>query len=845
MKKLTLLFAAMIFISYISIAQTHHFKFKIENKSELNKITRIISIDNFENGYVHAYANDKEFAEFSKLNYKIEELPLFDNSPKVITMATTRAQMANWDRYPTYDVYVEMMNYYATTYPTICQIINLGTSVDGRQILSLRISDNITQNEQEPEFFYTSSMHGDEITGYVLMLRLADYLLTNYGSNTEVNNLVDNFDIYINPASNPDGTYAGGNSTVSSATRYNANGIDLNRDFPDPRSVNSPYAQETQLMMNFATAHNFVMSANFHGGIELANYAWDTWTEGSPDYHPHPDRDWWFKLSTDYAASCQTNSPSGYFTGENNGVTNGGDWYVVIGGRQDYMNYFHHCRELTLEISDTKLLSTDMLPEYWDYNKQAMLNYIKEAKYGFNGTVKNIGGEPLNAKIEIIGHDQDNTRVITDPAIGDYYRPIAPGTYSVQYSSEGYISQTHSVTVSGWITTTIKDVVLLQADQIALSGTVTDALTGLPIENAKISFLNTSISDIFTNTAGEYSTTIAENSYDIKVYKTGYSPITVTETVSAENNNINFVLIPSEAITFEDNIPAEFTFPETIDWTRSSDYTYEGTYSMKSGNISDSQTTTMLLTTTTQAGSISFYKKVSSEAGWDFLFFYIDGIEKGNWSGEIDWSQETFTITAGQHEFKWSYIKDSNTSDFDDCAWVDFIELPMTQVTAYTVNFAIKEQGSLAPIAGASVNLSGYGTKTADASGIAVFTDVFETTGENTINYTVNADGYNQTAGSLQVTADVDEIVEMILTPADINALETDFIIFPNPSNGNALIKSNTIIEQITIIDISGKIIQQNQVNSTQFNIENPTKGIYFVSIQTKNNKITKKLIVN
>ena len=74
-------------------------------------------------------------------------------------------------------------------------------------------------------------MHGDELTGYVLMLRFIDDILNNYNTNSRITYLVNEIDIWINPLANPDGAYAGGNSNVWGATRSNANFIDLNRNF--------------------------------------------------------------------------------------------------------------------------------------------------------------------------------------------------------------------------------------------------------------------------------------------------------------------------------------------------------------------------------------------------------------------------------------------------------------------------------------------------------------------------------------------------------------------------------------------------------------------------------------
>ena len=136
----------------------------------------------------------------------------------------------NWQSYPTCSQYDSMMTEFAADYPSICKLDTIGTSVDGRLVLVLKISSDLT-SETKPQVFYSSTIHGDEPPGFVLMLRLADYLLSNYTSDPRVKNLVDNLGIWINPLANPDGTYTSGN-TITSPTRYNADGVDLNRNFP-------------------------------------------------------------------------------------------------------------------------------------------------------------------------------------------------------------------------------------------------------------------------------------------------------------------------------------------------------------------------------------------------------------------------------------------------------------------------------------------------------------------------------------------------------------------------------------------------------------------------------------
>ncbi len=121
-------------------------------------------------------------------------------------------------------------------------------------------------------------------------------------------------------------------------------------------------------------------------------------------------------------------------------------------------------------------------------------------------------------------------------------------------------------------------------------------------------------------------------------------------------------------------------------WVISSESPYEGAYSAKSGNISDDQSSDLMITLETIGdGEISFYHKVSSEDTWDFLRFYMDGNMLGEWSGEEDWEQSTYDVSQGSHILKWSYEKDQNTAGGSDCGWLDNVVFPAT-TTIISVN---------------------------------------------------------------------------------------------------------------------------------------------------------------
>lgn len=118
-------------------------------------------------------------------------------------------------------------------------------------------------------------------------------------------------------------------------------------------------------------------------------------------------------------------------------------------------------------------------------------------------------------------------------------------------------------------------------------------------------------------------------------------------------------------------------------WQISAVSPYQGSYCAKSGLIGHQQSSSLSLAVYVFVpGTISFYKKVSSEANYDFLQFYIDNIKQGEWSGEVDWSQETYPVSAGPHTLKWVYAKDYSLVGGQDCAWIDYIVFPQMALAA-------------------------------------------------------------------------------------------------------------------------------------------------------------------
>lgn len=252
----------------------------------------------------------------------------------------------------------------AQAHPQTARLFSIGKSVQGRDLWVMKVSRNVGVDDHRPEFKFIANMHGDEIVGRELMVRLLRDLLENDGKDQFVSQLLNDVQIYIMPSMNPDGANA--------VRRGNARGVDLNRDFPDFTTKDNQEtlenrAPETQAVMRWEMSRHFALSANFHGGAEVVNYPWDAIPA------PHPQLNIVKSLSLEYAHNAPYIAASTEFQ---NGITNGYAWYLVNGGMQDWSDHYHGDLQLTIELSNTKYPSFDRVGYYEQQNRQALLTFM-------------------------------------------------------------------------------------------------------------------------------------------------------------------------------------------------------------------------------------------------------------------------------------------------------------------------------------------------------------------------------------------------------------------------------------------------------------------------------------
>lgn len=175
------------------------------------------------------------------------------------------------------------------------------------------------------------------------------------------------------------------------------------------RSNPSDRSAETEAVMKWMNQEHFVLSANFHGGALVASYPWDNYAgmSRSPRYSQAPDDDILRHLAATYSTRHER-----MFRGEScgeffrNGITNGAAWFPLTGGMQDYNYIESGTLEITLEISCCKFPPRRMLKAFFDENRDALVQFVREAHRGVKGMIYDSSNNlPIgNARIKVLGN---------------------------------------------------------------------------------------------------------------------------------------------------------------------------------------------------------------------------------------------------------------------------------------------------------------------------------------------------------------------------------------------------------------------------------------------------------
>lgn len=386
-------------------------RIEVKDESTAQILSELKLTGDYYPGYAVLYVTpgEADLLEQRGLNYKITIPDLNDHYRDFWDMKAD---------YHSYQEIVDLADSLAQAYPAICMKKMFGTSVEGRELGALKISDNVATDENEAEVLFDGGIHGDEIGGAENCIRFARDLCRKYGNDPTITDLIDNREIWIYYMVNPDGR--------EHMTRYNANGVDCNRDYGYMwdewgGSTGAYSTQEIKALRNCSFQNQFVVHTTYHSGTEYISCPW-SYRSSAPGDAQHI-----LQLASVYS------SESGYdFLEYGQGNTG---MYAINGSTKDGNYGAAGSISWSIEISYQKQPPASQIMQYYNWNYPSMLALIEYSGYGLEGVVTDaVTGDPVRATIFV----NDYMQTYSDSTAGDYHKYVLPGNYSIKVVANGY-----------------------------------------------------------------------------------------------------------------------------------------------------------------------------------------------------------------------------------------------------------------------------------------------------------------------------------------------------------------------------------------------------------------------
>jgi hypothetical protein len=324
--------------------------------------------------------------------------------------------------YHTYTQMRDSMAVMAINNPGICRLETLGASQSGNLVLALLITQNPAQENHRPRILWDGTTHGNENIGTEACWYFLQQLIGQYGTDPLITRLVNTREIWVVPCVNPDG--------LISRSRYNNNGIDLNREngygWDNASGANEPFTQgEIQAMRRLFQRKHFTLDVTYHSGATVAMWVWG-WTDQQPrDVGIMSDQ------VTRYANTC------GYDYGMISQVM-----YFAPGGSTDYYYGCEGALGYAAEISSGQPPPANQIDTIAHANWTASRDLMVRGAWGMRGQITDsLTGQPV--KKALVVTTPSSWFTYTDTC-GWYFRCAYSGTYSVKVMADGYVTKTVS-----------------------------------------------------------------------------------------------------------------------------------------------------------------------------------------------------------------------------------------------------------------------------------------------------------------------------------------------------------------------------------------------------------------
>ncbi|GAB3852814.1 hypothetical protein GCM10029963_43030 [Micromonospora andamanensis] len=356
------------------------------------------AIDYSEHGVLHVSATRAEAAAITRLGFRLEA---------IAALPTDRGQ-AEGDigilgfpsadsNYHDYPEMIAAVNKVVADHPTLARKVSIGSSYEGRDLVAVKISDNVATDENEPEILFNAQQHAREHLTVEMALYLLNLFTDNYGSDSRITSLVNNREIWVVPSVNPDGSeydIATGsyrswrkNRQPNSGSSYV--GTDLNRNwsynfgccggssgstssdtYRGPSAFSAP---ETQALRNF-------VNSRVVGGVQQI--------KANIDFHTYSELVLW-PYGYTYNNTAPGMSADQYNTfatiGQQMAATNGftpqqsSDLYITDGSSIDWMWATHGIWAYTFELYPGSASGggfyppDEVIPQQTTRNREAVL----------------------------------------------------------------------------------------------------------------------------------------------------------------------------------------------------------------------------------------------------------------------------------------------------------------------------------------------------------------------------------------------------------------------------------------------------------------------------------------